>query len=95
MQRGRGEGKAYRKYLGRHEHRVVAEQKIGRALLPGEVVHHWDTNKLNNDPRNLAVLVSQSEHARLESTGRIHSPESKEKMSKSRKAYWERKHGGN
>lgn len=61
------EGKAYKKTKQRHTHRVVAEQKIGRLLLPGEVVHHIDGNKLNNDPSNLEVLSSQAEHARLHS----------------------------
>jgi hypothetical protein len=47
-----------------YEHIVVAEQKLGRPLKPGEVVHHVDENKLNNDPDNLEV-VTRSEHARL------------------------------
>lgn len=62
--RGRGNGKAYRKRGGRHEHRVVAEQKLGRPLLPGEVVHHIDGDKLNNAPANIEVFPSQAEHAR-------------------------------
>lgn len=63
--RGHGEGKTYTKRLGRHEHRIVAEEIIGRKLQPGEVVHHIDGNKKNNDPSNLMVLSSQKEHARL------------------------------
>lgn len=54
----------YVKLKGRHMHRVVAEQKIGRALLPGEVVHHKDGDKWNNNPDNLEVMT-QSEHARI------------------------------
>jgi hypothetical protein len=54
----------YRKYLGRHEHRVVAEQKIGRPIQPGEHVHHIDGDKHNNNPDNLIVLTA-SEHQRL------------------------------
>jgi hypothetical protein len=65
MLRGQGEGKAYRKLLGKHEHRCVAEQMLGRPLKQGEVVHHIDGNKLNNCSANLLVLPSQAEHARL------------------------------
>ena len=45
------------------EHRLVAAQKLGRLLLPSEVVHHIDGDTTNNDPDNLAVL-SHGEHAR-------------------------------
>ncbi|MBC7618754.1 MAG: HNH endonuclease [Candidatus Saccharibacteria bacterium] len=40
----------------RLEHRLVASVTIGRALLPGEDVHHIDGNKLNNLPENLQVF---------------------------------------
>jgi len=63
--RGRGEEKTYRKRLGRHEHRRVAEETLGRPLKKGEVVHHIDGNKQNNSPENLLVLPSQAEHARI------------------------------
>ncbi len=85
-QRGRGAGKSYRKLNGRHEHRVIAEQKIGRPLLAGEVVHHDDNDKLNNDPSNLVVLNSQGAHASLYFKGRCKSPESIRKQVASRKA---------
>lgn len=61
--RGRGAGRTYRKLLGRHEHRVVAEQTLGRPLVCGEVVHHIDGDKLNNAPENLAVMT-QAQHMR-------------------------------
>lgn len=54
----------YRKYFGKHEHRVVAEQILGRPLKSDEVVHHIDGNKRNNDPSNLQIMT-QSEHVKL------------------------------
>jgi hypothetical protein len=45
-----------------YEHRLVAEQKLGRRLLPGEIPHHIDGNKQNNDPGNIEVLSSVAEH---------------------------------
>ena len=44
-----GKGKTYTKLYGRHEHRVVAEQMLGRPLKR----------------ENLIVLPSQKEHAQL------------------------------
>ncbi len=61
---GSGSGTGYEKTFGRHTHRVVAEQTIGRPLLKGEIVHHIDGNKRNNDPSNLKVMT-QSEHCKL------------------------------
>lgn len=54
----------YQKYLGRHLHRQITEQKIGRPLRNGEVVHHRDGDLRNNHPDNLEVLQSQSHHAK-------------------------------
>jgi hypothetical protein len=45
-----------------YEHRFVMEQMIGRFLKPEEVVHHDDTNTINNDPENLILFKNQSEH---------------------------------
>lgn len=67
VQRGRGEGKTYTKYQGRHQHRVVMEQKIGRPLLSNEIVHHVDGNKKNNSIENL-VLTNRKDHSVLHST---------------------------
>jgi len=61
-QRFRGLGKSYVKYMGRHLHRVLAEQKLGRPLRLGEVVHHVDGNHRNNSLDNL-VVITQAKHA--------------------------------
>jgi hypothetical protein len=45
-------------------HRLVAEQKYGCDIAPGENVHHLDGNRLNNDPSNV-VIVSHAEHQRI------------------------------
>ena len=67
--RGRGEGRTYRKRGGKHEHRFVMEQYLGRKLLFTEVVHHKDGNRLNNDLDNLTILT-RAEHGRHHNTGR-------------------------
>lgn len=46
-----------------HLHVVVAEQKLGRLLADGEVVHHKDENSFNNDPTNLEIMSAGS-HAK-------------------------------
>ena len=46
------------------EHVRVLELKLGRRLRPGEVVHHIDGDKTNNDPSNLAPL-KRGKHTRL------------------------------
>lgn len=62
--RDRGEGKSYRKINQKHEHRIVAENKIGRPLVKGEIVHHLNHNKRDNRPENL-IVMTQSEHFKL------------------------------
>lgn len=61
-QRGTGT-RGYIKRDGRHEHRVVAEEKLGRPLAAGEIVHHIDGDPHNNHPDNLQVMT-QSDHIR-------------------------------
>lgn len=46
------------------EHRLVAENKIGRYLYKNEHVHHINHDKLDNRPENLMVMT-KSEHMRL------------------------------
>jgi len=62
--RGRGEGKNYTKYHGKHLHRIVAEKMLERPLKKEEIVHHIDGNKFNNKPSNLQI-ITRAEHIEL------------------------------
>ena len=46
-------------------HVLEAEKMLGRRLLYNEVVHHRDSNKLNNLHSNLLVFSSNGDHARF------------------------------
>ena len=52
-----------------YEHRFIMESKLGRLLLPSELVHHKDNNSLNNNIENLMLVSNvthRKEHARKE-----------------------------
>lgn len=44
------------------EHILVMEERLGRPLRPGEVVHHVDGDTANNDPANLELFESNAAH---------------------------------
>jgi hypothetical protein len=67
-------GEGYVTVNGSHEHRAVAEEVLGRKLEPGEVVHHEDCNKQNNEPSNLIVFPSQAAHASHHGRGHLLLP---------------------
>ena len=50
------------KNSGTAVHRWVAENKLGRPLRTGEVVHHKDRNKQNNSAGNLHVFKNKKAH---------------------------------
>lgn len=47
------------------EHVLIAEEKLGRLLEKGEIVHHKDFNKLNNDVDNLLIGITRKQHQQL------------------------------
>jgi len=48
------------------EHRLIVESYIGRKLISGELVHHIDGNKLNNNLENLYIFKNQESHFAFE-----------------------------
>jgi hypothetical protein len=44
------------------EHRWVMEQHLGRRLLPKEVVHHVNGDRVDNRIENLELFASQGDH---------------------------------
>jgi hypothetical protein len=47
------------------EHILIAESCLGRSLEKGEIVHHKDFNKLNNDVKNLLIGITRKQHQQL------------------------------
>lgn len=55
-------GKEYKHKGSEREHRVIAEEVLGRPLPPGAVVHHIDGDRLNNAPDNLLICSDNAHH---------------------------------
>lgn len=45
-----------------YEHRLIAEQKLGRPLKRGELIHHDNERKGDNGRRNLILCPSRKYH---------------------------------
>lgn len=63
-------------------HRIVMHDKLGRRLLPNEVVHHLDGEILNNEPDNLDLYQNNTDHLRETLKGKVPNwtPEGKARM---------------
>lgn len=61
LQKRISDGKGNRKTIWRHIE--VMEDIIGRSLQKGELVHHIDSVKSNNEPDNLWLFKSVREHS--------------------------------
>ena len=53
------------------QHRMRMHDKLGRELLPAEVVHHIDGDVTNNDPANLELFATNAEHLRETLKGQV------------------------
>ena len=53
------------------DHRLSAEKVIGRSLGNGEIVHHINFRKRDNDPSNLAVMGGNDHHRVHHYMGRV------------------------
>lgn len=52
-----------------YEYIKVASDKIGRYLTEEECVHHIDCDHTNNDPDNLMVFATNSDHSKFHANG--------------------------
>jgi radical SAM superfamily enzyme YgiQ (UPF0313 family) len=70
-------------------HRILMEYKIGRRIVSGEVVHHKDGNRFNNDLDNLELFSCMKEHLRnhpeISERMKINNPMFNEESKKKRK----------
>lgn len=51
-------------------HRWIMEQHLGRDLLPAEIVHHINSNRLDNRIENLKIMT-RGEHGKLHNIRKV------------------------
>ncbi len=70
------------------EHILIMQGLLGRLLRKGEIVHHIDENRLNNDPINLQLMTGTA-HRKLHMLGKKKSEEHRKKLSLAKKGkHW-------
>lgn len=72
-----GNCNGYKRYINAdvgdtYHHRLVAEEKLGRKLKPGEVVHHIDEDRENCAPKNILVFHTIGDHTRFHNAKHFH-----------------------
>ena len=56
------------------EHRMVMAKTLGRPLKAGEIVHHKDEDRANNDPGNLVLCQGLREHLQTHHAHNLKNP---------------------
>ena len=86
------------KNRGKALHRLIFEDHYKLTILEGNVIHHIDNNKTNNEISNLK-LMSLSEHSKLHNAGTNHhkygfkySKETIQKMTGEKHPFYGKKH---